>query len=414
MAHPSREELESYLRRTLRSADFLSVDDHLAACEPCRRAAAEFFSPDLGAFDGISLRRKLEGAYLPYGPHLDEAQLEAYAAGSPADPTVEAHLLECPLCREEVSDLQAFLRDRESADEMPDEPDAPWRQLASLSRSLASQPPDEETWPPAAISRPTPTAPAAPARKTARPLRMWIAAGAALAATLAIAAVVWSTVHWPVPAHLQTTVTSTLAPSSLPPDLARLEQDALWSGQVALPAEIAELKGSAGVLRGRVGDPAGAALEYPLATATVSARPQFRWTLAARGAEAAGVKVRVALFTEDLREAASSGVLTGDSWQPPANLQPGEKYLWQLTVIRRGGQEVVPKPPAPQARFQVLAADVSARLQEAAAQYPNRHVLLGVLYARAGAVADATREWKLAEPSDPVRVGRLLKSIEAQ
>jgi transposase len=39
--HPATERLEGYRARTLGAADLLAVDDHVAACEACRRRLAE-------------------------------------------------------------------------------------------------------------------------------------------------------------------------------------------------------------------------------------------------------------------------------------------------------------------------------------------------------------------------------------
>lgn len=118
----------------------------------------------------------------------------------------------------------------------------------------------------------------------------------------------------------------------------------------------------------------------------------------------------VAIFNTSFQQVAASGRLQGTAWKTAA-LEEGKVYLWQLTVPVGGRRLTAPRPPAPEARFVVLRAEESARLASVAARFPREHVLLGVLYARAGAVAEARTEWEAAVAEGHVEARKLLDSL---
>jgi hypothetical protein len=70
-------------------------------------------------------------------------------------------------------------------------------------------------------------------------------------------------------------------------------------------------------------------------------------------------------------------------------------------------------PPAPEARFRIVSQHKVARLTQAEKAHQNSHLLLGVLYAEAGLLKEAQREFRLllkANPGSPV-AEKLLRQV---
>jgi hypothetical protein len=94
----------------------------------------------------------------------------------------------------------------------------------------------------------------------------------------------------------------------------------------------------------------------------------------------------------------SSPPLTTTEWTPPP-LPRGQSYLWQVVADIPSGTTAAPRPPEPEARFRVLDLASLQSLDEAR-RVPS-HLVLGVLYARAGLVADAERELRALATLNP-------------
>jgi hypothetical protein len=77
-----------------------------------------------------------------------------------------------------------------------------------------------------------------------------------------------------------------------------------------------------------------------------------------------------------------------------------------------GGRQIrAPLPPAPEARFTVLAQPEAERLQQARQRYPDAHLMLAALFAQAGALEPARQELEAlarANPGSP-----LVREIES-
>ena len=182
-----------------------------------------------------------------------------------------------------------------------------------------------------------------------------------------------------------------VAKVELPQDLKALRDRALDTGHVDVPAYILRLGGVQSSLRGAPNLPPRVRLDGPLGTATLSTTPEFHWQ-ALQGAS----WYRVSIFDSEFNLVEESPTVHERSWTPLHPLRPGQVYLWQLTT--QVGSHLIksPQPPAPEARFLVLPEKDSARLREVAGKYPDDHILRGVLYANAGALEDARREWEIA------------------
>ncbi|HYK90449.1 MAG TPA: hypothetical protein VE398_16865 [Acidobacteriota bacterium] len=80
------------------------------------------------------------------------------------------------------------------------------------------------------------------------------------------------------------------------------------------------------------------------------------------------------------------------------------------------GEEVLsPKPPAPEAKFKVLDRKRAEELSQAQRDHLGSHLLLGILFTRAGALDDAERELKAlarTNPQSPIPQN-LLRDLES-
>lgn len=109
---------------------------------------------------------------------------------------------------------------------------------------------------------------------------------------------------------------------------------------------------------------------------------------------------------------ATSPRLPGNSWTPPP-LKRGGVYSWQVKAVKDGREFISPRPPASQAKFRVLDSATLNELQQARRAYGSSHLLLGLLYARAGLLDEAEREFGALQKANPdsAQARRLLGEI---
>jgi hypothetical protein len=165
---------------------------------------------------------------------------------------------------------------------------------------------------------------------------------------------------------------------------------ALQTRHSVAPPILAELRPPFDALRGNdkprriVLEPEGIVIE--------SDQPHFTWP---RFAHATFV---VSVF-EDSKPVAESGKIAVNSWMPAKTLPRGKTYTWQVEVQRGDDISIVPAPPLPPAMFRVVDAATLRDIDEAKRRFPDDHLLLGVLYAKAGLQRKAIDE--LSASNDP-------------
>lgn len=274
--------------------------------------------------------------------HLSYEQLESHAEGRLKDPSAQTHLETCARCLAEAEDLRAFVLARAAG------------QNEKRTRGF---------W--------------------------WFALPAAAVAAMALATIFITRQPVPEPVRMASAAQPAAA---LPPELAALKQDALRTGTVEAPAAIRDLWSSGDVLRGKSEPTDPVVLTGPVNTATLTPAPTLRWQ-AIPGA----AWYQVSVFDSKFEPKATSGRLTANEWTPSRPLAPGQVYVWQVTAFVHGESVTGPRPPNPEARFLVLPDPESARLRAIAARYPNDHLLLAVLYAKAGASEAARAELCLTD-----------------
>jgi hypothetical protein len=142
----------------------------------------------------------------------------------------------------------------------------------------------------------------------------------------------------------------------------------------------------------------------------LSDRPTFHWSPLAG---ATGYRVEV--YDEKFNLAAASPEVAVTSWTAPAPLERGAIHSWQVKALKEGRDVLAPRPPAGQALFRVLDADGAGRLARVRREHGSSHLLLGILYGRAGLLDDAERELRAVQRENPDSevVRRLLASAQA-
>lgn len=402
--HPTEQQLMEYQRRNLAPDAFLVVHGHVSECARC---AARCYEPSQTQADHETLLSALtpDADEPPY--HLTGETASGYAAGELDEIDREAaatHLEVCGECAATVTQL----RDAREVS-APARAGNGWQlwplrplQLAAavlvlavllgaawlLFRSGNARTPEragQET-PPAQVNEAPPpdnNGPPAPSPQT-EPTQ----------APTARTVVALNDAGRQVTLDAQGNLAGL---EQLPEELRTQVKSALVTQRLARAPALDDLSGEAGVLRGGVQSGLPFQLLAPLGVVVESDRPTFRWQPLA-GADSYNVTV-----TDDhLNEVAASGPLTATSWRAERPLARGTIYSWQVTAHKKEGRAVTsPVLPAPPAKFQVLAQKRVRELRDARRLYPDSHLTLGVLYAQAGLLDDAAREFQALARANP-------------
>ena len=107
------------------------------------------------------------------------------------------------------------------------------------------------------------------------------------------------------------------------------------------------------------------------------------------------------MFDAEFHEIDSSGRMRETRWTPVRPLPRGALYQWQVTAYRGDRQEKTPTPPAADAKFRVLDANMAARIEAVRAARPPSHLLAAQLCARAGLREEARKEAGLLAAANP-------------
>jgi hypothetical protein len=196
----------------------------------------------------------------------------------------------------------------------------------------------------------------------------------------------------------------------LSPSSRRAITSALAEQRLEAPPVLAQLRGVGGSLRGGSGDGRPFLLLSPVGKVLETASPTFRW------APLAGASSYVVTVVGDqLNEVAKSGPLTKTEWRPWTPLAQGGVYSWQVTALKDGQVITSPVMPAPQAKFMILDRARSEELRRVRGAAPHYHLGLGVLYARAGLLDEAEREFLALIKSNPRSdvARKLLQSVRS-
>ena len=164
--------------------------------------------------------------------------------------------------------------------------------------------------------------------------------------------------------------------------------------------------------RGEVGARSGKfSVIEPVSAVILSDHPTFRWT---RSDGATGYVVEV--YDEWFNPLVSSPQITDHSWRAPQSLKRGAIYYWQVKAIKDGQEFKALRPPPPQAKFRVLDGATADELAKARRAYASSRLTMGLLYAQAGLLDEAEREFQalLKNNPDSALGRRLLKQLRTK
>ncbi|HYC90088.1 MAG TPA: zf-HC2 domain-containing protein [Thermoanaerobaculia bacterium] len=352
--HATPEILEQLRARRLPPAEVLAVTRHLATCRECAELAAS-------RVDAVRAARAVE-AQLAGEPHPEAEILFRLVAGTldtRARTAVEEHLAGCTSCREDFHDLR--------------------------SAAASVQPHRWNRW--------------------------WLFLAAAAALAIVVGATLWlrppADQERRPPAQREIRVrTAPLPPRA--PSYGNAEWDALVSaararGGIEPPPFLAEIAGGRERLRGTPPAPRADALQ-PAGVVVASDRPRFTWP------PREGARYVVSVYA-GVEKIAESGALDRPHWTPRAPLPRGVTIAWQVEVRGAGEPSLLPVPPDPPALFRIAEAERLRELDEAGRRFPDDHLLLALLYARAGMQREAAGQLRIHVAAHP-EARPLLESIE--
>jgi hypothetical protein len=404
--HLSSAQVVNYQRRNLAPAELLGVDDHLAECEECRRLIESTLNCDVAP-----LYADL-AAEAAVGPHLTFEQSAAYVDGlltGGERRMIEDHLASCARCAPLTADLRAF------RNEIAPELDREYR-----PQGAAEGPPLQTGW----RDR---IAAALPGLFQKIPL--WVYATSVLS-LLAVAGWIATSrrtqpqiaYKTPTPTPSPSTNLASPAPeiahaivrlndggSSLtldaqsrlagvdqwPSEYRQMAQDALSKQRVARSPLLDGLSRAGSSLMGGDDDGRRFAVIEPAGKVMLTNRPAFKWT---RLDGASGYVVEI--YDAQFKLVASSPSLTDVSWTAP-QLARGQVYSWQVKATRDEQELIAPRPQASQAKFRILDKAATAEIARARRDYASSHLLLGLLYARYGLLAEAEQEFRALQKANP-------------
>lgn len=424
MEHLTQKQAEDYSRNRLSAAELLPVADHLAACESCRQRLEAALDSEAAFF---ALHDEAFSENGNASLHLTTDQLADYVdknlSGEPLQMAVD-HLSNCEQCVFAVEDLRAFRNE--------------------IATSL------DREYRPASVSLP----PSVSWREKfvalfrVSPIPAFGGAALALVVLGVIFWLVWRSpreqdpmlANAPTPATQPSPLTQpSPAPSQpepapvvaqlndggrvlvldqqgnlsgaddLPPAYQNLVTKALGSQRIEKSAALQGLSRPPSSLMGS-GDPKDQfAVVGPAGDVLLSNRPTFRWK-ALEGAKGYVVEI----YDPQFKLVTSSPQLTDLSWT--TTLERGNVYSWQVKAITDGEEVTAPRPPAPQAKFRVLEQAKANEIARARRSFGTSHLTLGLLYADAGLLSEAEREFRLLRNANPNSelARNLLRQIQAQ
>jgi hypothetical protein len=424
--HLTQKQVEDYSRNQLRAAELLSLTDHLTACESCRERLEGALNSE-AAFFALHDEALSENGNASL--HLTAEQMGEYVdknlSGESLQMAVD-HLSNCEECAFAVDDLRAFRNEIAPALDREYGP-------ASVPQTTS---PTKVSWREKFISV-----------FRVSPLPAFASAALAL---LVLGVIFWLVSrspreHEPVIANAPTPTTqpsalpqASQAPTQpepapvvaqlndgnrvltldqqgklsgaddLPPAYQSLVTKALSSQRIEKSPELQGLTRPPSSLMGS-GDPKDRfATVGPVGDVLLTSQPTFRWT-AMEGANGYVVEV----YDPQFKLVATSPQLTDLSWT--TTLARGHVYSWQVKAIKDGEEVTAPRPPAPQAKFRILDQEKANELARAKRAYGQSHLTLGLLYADAGLLSEAEREFRLLRNANPNSelARNLLRQVQA-
>jgi hypothetical protein len=401
--HLSNIEIEAYRSRSASPEQLLAINDHLFECDRCFRL---FDSPDKVGRTYEAFKKIISPGAVRWHKHLDYDQLEGYVDGTlDADGRrfVLAHIEDCEECRSDIRDMAAI----------------------------------KERIKPQADSQPMPA-------KLDGPAALWQMPGYRLAFGLAVFIVVLACLFWAYAHRMQlrvgtqeTTIArleqvnndlrrQTEEMTAKPPAGAALSlqdgnrqitmdkngellgldvlpatylsalKDALKTGRVPIPLPPETTMGCVGSLLGSGPRDKGFEVLSPTGIVVEDTRPVFEWQRLAGATE-------YIVMIKDLASGAEieSPSTSNTTWLPEMQLVRGHQYAWMVEANVEARRVRAPAPGRAFATFKVLDAQQALEISRARKMYGDSHLVMGLIYARAGLLHEAEKEFGVLLSANP-------------
>ena len=401
-AHPSEEQIGKYVSRDLPAARLLEIDDHLAACEICMAQASK-----LRTLSAWEMQENLFGDEI--NEHLTFDRPSAYvdSTNDEVDREIaDVHLRDCDSCSAEVENLlrlRATLGIAEPTSAAIARNDRPtWYEGIFRSAFFRFAAPAASiiitaviVWNFFAAKSPTPiSADAGPQ-------------GPSPLVELTVAPT--PETDGPDASQQQNIVASLkdaggrieLNDQGNITGLATHEFDgeiisAIRQQSPNVSTDARNLRSETGALMGNREEGLPFKLISPVGKVIETQAPTLTWQPLD---DAEGYRVEI--FDEDFNKVAESDVLKSMTWHPTGPLRRGKIYQWQVTAMREGKEVRSPVRPAPEARFKIIAASDKDRIDRARRSASNSHLVMGIVFAEAGLLDEAEREFRALSSQNP-------------
>ena len=361
MDHLTPEQMRRYQKQELTSAEIAECADHLFHCDACRneiRKTAELRA----AYSSLE-------SQFPREVHVSYEEITAYADNAAADSVrakVDAHLSGCPECKEQLQDLLSI---RDSLKPIPLRRQFSARRTLLLAASLAFM--ALGTW--LLINRWANRPSTNEVQNQGEPGTTVLKDGAR---------------------RMVLTREGNLQKlQGVSPEMLAWMETAIHTKQLPV-ASTSDLNPGGSTLLGPQ-NTQPFTLSYPVGVVVLAETPEFRWN----PLEGAG-SYTVTVLDQDLNEVVESPAVKATAWSPPAALERGKTYTWQVTAVKKGEEITSPVPPAPEALFKVLETEKAQEI-EMAKQQNSPHLLMAILYARAGLLEEARKEAEILRAQNP-------------
>jgi hypothetical protein len=184
---------------------------------------------------------------------------------------------------------------------------------------------------------------------------------------------------------------------------------ALLAKNLTMPPAIEMLDRTPAIaIRGNRASIQSFAIARPFTTLINNDRPTFSWTTLS-----GATSYTVSVYDADLHLVRTSQPLTETRWRMSEHLEAGTKYTWIVTALKDGQEIIAPALPA-RAEFKILGKSELSRLNRMVSRTAS-HAARGVLYAKAGLLDEAEKEFQThlgVQPGDE-RVKKLLRMVKS-
>lgn len=399
-------EIQNYLSRAMEPTELLKADDHLAECDLCHRQLGDAeLSENTADFLEISAEDSEHLSYEQLANYVDEKSdnIEREIA--------DVHLQACVDCAADLQGLFEMRRlitaDLQNQAEKENEKSIfakignffaagfiPRLGFAALVVLLLSVGVfwliSRKSSPEIAVMSPTATANLAQNQNNSTPLENDSENIDAETAPLT-----------PTPTAVKT----------FPPKYQAEIERVLAENRLNFPNELSQLKNQTGKLMSGGTQEVPFAVISPVGKIILSNRPRFSWKALS------GVTVYIVnVYDANFNPVASSPQISGTNWQPNKPLSGGKIYNWQVTAFKDGQEIKSPIRPAPDARFKIIEARKAGELARLSNRYKNEHLFLGILYANAGLLDEAERQFQKEISKNPnsKQARKLLLDVRAK